>query len=85
MASSLFVVTKKVSYHCSCDYFTLLEWLNDEKYFLLPEFNYSELHVYVVNNFDHKKSSYSNSFNLLTKRALVSQPSTLVVAKDSNI
>ena len=55
MASRVFAVTKKVYYHRSWDYFTLLEWLNGEKYFLLPEFNYSELHVYVVNNFDHKK------------------------------
>ena len=31
MADPAFVVAKEVCYYSNCDYFTLLEWLNDEK------------------------------------------------------
>ena len=36
-------------------------------------------------DFNHVKLGYIDSYNFLTKRALVSQQSTLVVAKDPNI
>ena len=36
-------------------------------------------------NFNHVKLRYIEPCNFLTKRALVSQQSTLVVAKDANI
>ena len=38
-----------------------------------------------MKNFVHLKLRYIDSCNFLTKRTLVGQPSTLLVAKDSNI
>ena len=42
-------------------------------------------HFYFEKNFDHSKLRYRDPCNFLTKHALVSQQSTIVVAKDSNI
>ena len=42
-------------------------------------------HLYSVINFNHVKLRYIEPCNFLTKRAMVSQPSTLVAARDPNI
>ena len=49
------------------------------------KFSYVNNHLYSVINFNHVKLRYTEWCNFLTKRALVSQQSTLVVAKDPNI
>ena len=49
------------------------------------KFSYVNNHLYSVINFNHIKLNYIETCNFLTKYALVSQPSTLVVAKDPNI
>ena len=48
------------------------------------KFNYIDKHLHLGKNFIHLKLWYTDS-NFLTKRALVSRPSTLVVTKDSNV
>ena len=52
---------------------------------LLVEIQYVNNHLYSVINFNHVKLGYNEPCNFLTKRALLSQQSTLVVAKDPNI
>ena len=54
-------------------------------YFFLSEFNYINEYFYFEKNFNHWKLRYTDPCNFLTKRELVSQQCTLVVAKDSNI
>ena len=60
----------------------MVKW---EKQFFLHEFSYGNTHLYSVINFNDVKLRYIELYNFLTKRAFVSQPSTLVVAKDPNI
>ena len=72
-------------YHRNGSILTLWEWLNDEKQFFRWKFSYVNNHLFSVINFNHVKLRYMEPCNFLTKRALVSQPSTIVVAKDPNI
>ena len=48
-------------------------------------FSYANNYLYLVISFKHVKLRYIEPCNFLTKRALVSQTSTLVVAKDPTI
>ena len=48
------------------------------------KFNYIDKHLHLGNNIIHLKLWYTDS-NFLTKRALVSRPSTVVVTKDPNV
>ena len=72
-------------YHRNSNILTLWSWLNDEKQLFWCKFNYVNNHLYSVINFNNVKLRHIEPCNFLTKRALVSQPSTLVVAKDPNI
>ena len=85
MAGHAFVVAKEVFHHRNRNILKLWEWLNDDKHFFLFKFNYINKHLQLKNNFYHLKLRYTDPGNLFTKRALVSQPSTLMVGKDSNI
>ena len=51
----------------------------------LSKFNNINKQFYLEKNFNHLKLRFSGPCNFLTKRTLVSQPSTLVIAKDANI
>ena len=57
--------------------YTVSEWLNDVK-------NVFQLDSYLLKIFNHFKLRYTDPCNFLNKRAIVSQPSTLVFAKDSH-
>ena len=59
--------------------------VNDEKQLFLCKFSCVNDYLYSVINFKHVKLRYIEPCNFLTKNALVSQQSTLVVAKDSSI
>ena len=48
-------------------------------------FSYVNNHLYSVIDFNHVKMKYIEPCNFLTKRALVSQQSTIVVAKGPDI
>ena len=85
MAGRSFVVAKEVFHHRNENNLKLWEWLNDEKLFFLSKFNYINKHLHLEKNFKHSKLRYTDPYNFLNKGALVSQQSTLVVAKDSNI
>ena len=85
MTGRAFVVVKEVFHHGNGNILKLWEWLNDEKEFFLSKFNYVNKYFYFEKNCNHSKMRYTDPCNFLTKRALVSQQSTLVVAKDSNI
>ena len=49
------------------------------------KFSYVNNHLYPVIDFNHVKLRCMEPCNFRTKRALVSQPSSLVVAKDPNL
>ena len=85
MADWAFVVAKEVFHHRNGNVFTMWGCSNDEKQFFLFNVNNINRHLYLEKNFIHLKLRYTNPCNFLTKRALVSQPSTLMVAKDSKI
>ena len=85
MAGCAFVFAKEVFHHRNGNILKLWEWLNDEKRFFLFKFNYINKHMYLEKNFNHFELKYTNTCNFVTKRALVRQPSTIVVAKDSCI
>ena len=85
MAGCAFVVAKDVFYYGNGSILTLWWWLNDKKQLFWCKFNYIHILLYLVKNFIHEKLRYTEPGNFLIKRALVSQPSTLVVARDSNI
>ena len=85
MAGCVFVVAKEVFYHGNGSILTLWWWLNNERQFFWCKFSCMNNQLYLVRTFNHLKSRYTEPCNFLTKRALVSQPSTLVFAKDSNI
>ena len=53
--------------------------------FVVAKFSYVNNHWCSVINFNNVKLRYNEPCNFLTKRALVSQQSTLGVAKDPNI
>ena len=72
-------------YHGNGSILALWEWLNDEKQLFRWKLSYFNNHSYSVINFNHVKLRCTEPCNFLTKRALVSQQSTLVVAKDPNI
>ena len=55
------------------------EWLNDEKQLFVFNFNYTNQHLHLKKNFNHLQLRNTDPCNFLTKRALVSQPSTLVL------
>ena len=85
MAGRAFVVAKKVFimetvvfWHCDNG----LMKINNPFW---CKFSYVNNHLYSVVHFNHIKLRYIELCNFLTKRALVNQQSTLVVAKDSNI
>ena len=71
MTGRAVVVANEVFHHRNGNISTLWEWLHDEKQFLL----FNE-HLYLERNFNHLRLRYSDPCNFLTKRALVSQPST---------
>ena len=83
MAGCAFVVAKEVFHYRNSNILTLWEWLNSENQFFL--FKYIIKHLYLEKHFNHLKLRYTDLRNFLTKRALVSQPIKLIVAKDSNI
>ena len=85
MAGHAFVLGKEVFYHGNGNILTLEYWLNGVHKLILCTFNYIRNHLYSMKNFNHFKLKYTDSCNFLTKRAMVSQPSMLMVAKDSNI
>ena len=72
-------------YHGNGSILSLWSLLNHEKQLFWCKFSYVNNHLYLVINFNHIKLRYIEPCNFLTKRALVSQQSTLVVAKDPNI
>ena len=72
-------------YHGNGSILTLWLWLNDEKQLFWCKFIYANNHLYLVINFNHVKLRYIEPCNFLTKRALMSQQSTLAVAKDPKI
>ena len=80
-----FVVAKEVFHHRSDDNLKQWEWLNNDKQFFLFKFNYINTRLYLEYNVNHLKLRYTDPCNFFTKCALVIQPNTLVVAKDSNI
>ena len=82
MAGHAFVVAKEVFHRGNGNILKLWEWLNDDKQFLLFKFRNINQRLHLENNFNHLKLSDTDPCNFLTKRALVSQPSTLVVAKN---
>ena len=59
--------------------------VNDEKQPFWCKFSYVNNYLYSVIDFNHVKLRYMELCNFLTRRALVSQPSTIVVAKYPNI
>ena len=63
---------------CHCDN----DWMM-KKQFSLCNLNYINNHLYSVKNFNQLKLRYTDLCNFLNKRALVSPPRMLVVAKDS--
>ena len=85
MAGRALVVAKEVLHHINGNILTLWEWLNDEKQLFIFQFNYINKRLYLEKNFNLLKMTCTDPCNFLTKRALVNQPSTLVVAKDSSI
>ena len=84
MSSCAFVVTKEVVPRRNGNVLKLWEWLNSDKQFFSFAFNYINKYLHLENNFNHLKLRYTDPCSYLTKRALVSQPTTLVVAKDPN-
>ena len=85
MAACVFVVGKVVFYHGNSNILKLGYWFNYEKQLILHKFKYTNNHLYSMKKCNHVKLRYTDPCNLLTKRALLSQPSILVIAKDSNI
>ena len=87
MADRAFVIAKEVFYRRDGNILTLWEWFNDEKQFFWFKFNYINKHLYrdLEKNFKHLTMRNTDPCNFLTKLALVSKPSTVVVAKDSSI
>ena len=79
------MVAKEVFHHRNCNILTVWEWLNDEKLFFLFKFNYTNRRLCLEKNFNHLKLRYTDLCNFFAKRALVSQPTTVEFAKDSNI
>ena len=75
-AKQVFIMETVVFWHCDD------QWLNDEKQLFWYKFSYVNNHLYSVIDFNHVKLRYIEPCNFVTKRALVSQQSTLVVAKD---
>ena len=49
------------------------------------KFHYIIKQLYLEKSFNHLKLRYTDLHNFLTKHALMSQPSTLAVLKDSDI
>ena len=86
MAGRAFVVVKEVFIMN-----TVVFWHCDDGQMMTKKnsfwckLSYVNNHLYSVINFNHVKVRYIEPYNFLTKRALVSQPSTLAVAKDPNI
>ena len=85
MASHAFALTKEVFIME-----TVVFWHHDngwlpKKQLFWCKFSYANNHLYSVINFNHIKLRYIEPCNFLAKHILVSQPSTLVVAKDPNI
>ena len=85
MTGHAFVVAKEVFYHRNSDILKLWEWLNGEKQLFFFEFNYINKHLHLEKSFNDLKLRFIDPCNFLTKRALVRQPSKLLVDKDSNI
>ena len=86
MASRGFVVANEVFHHRNGNILTPWELLNCEKQFFLFKFTYINEYFYTWRRILITENMiYTDPCNFLTKRALVSQQSTLVVAKDSNI
>ena len=56
------------------------EWLNDEKH-VFSKFYYINKHVYFEKNFNHSKLRYTDPCNFLTKCALFSQQSTILLLR----
>ena len=77
-------VAKEVFHHRNVNILTRWELSNNENKSFWLKFNYINI-LYSKFNFNRLKLKYTDPCNFLTKRALVSQLSTLVVAKDSNI
>ena len=77
VAKEVFIMETVVFWHRdNCEMTKNLFWC---------KFSYVNNHLYSVFNFNNVKLRYMEPCNFLTKRALVSQPSTIVVAKDLNI
>ena len=86
MAGRAFVVARKVFHHRNGNILTLWDWWSDEKHFFFKfKFNYIKKTLVLVKKNYHLKLRYTDPCNFLTKRTLVSQPSTHMFAKDSNI
>ena len=84
MPGRAFVVAKEGFHHRNGSISTLCQWLNYEKNFLF-KLNYINKYLQFSNDFYYLELSYTDPCNFLTKRALVSQPSTVAFAKDANI
>ena len=77
VAKEVFIMETVVFWHCDKgEMMKKLFWC---------KFSYVNNHLYSVINFDHVKLRYIGQCHFFTNRALVSQQSTLVVAKDPNI
>ena len=82
MIDHVFVDAKEVFYHRNINIFTMCEWLNDEKQLSFFNFYYIIQHLYLEKNFNYLKLRYTDPCNFLTKHAVLSQPSMLVIAKE---
>ena len=74
MVGGAFVVSKEVGlfHHTNGNIFALWERSNDEKLFFLFNFNYIIQQLYSEKNINHSKLKYTDPYNFLIKRALVS-------------
>ena len=80
MASGAFVCAKEVFHHRNGHILKLWDWINNEKQFVLFKFNNINKHLHLEKKINQLKLRDTDPCNCLAKYALVSQPSTLVVA-----
>ena len=85
MAGHATFVGKELFHHGNGSILKLWELIYGERQSLLVKFNYISTHLPLEKNFNQLKMWYTDPCNFLTKRALVSQPSTLAVAKETDI
>ena len=78
VAKEVFIMETVIFWHCNDG-----QMKKNNSFFY--KFSYINNHLYSVINFNHVILKYIEPCNFLTKFALVSQPSMLMIAKDLNI